>query len=100
MVASAGQLIMPQVDTRKVTGRREVHFASLDEILADSEGISVWRGVRTLGNWSAGQIVLHVAMGMEYSIDGVPARIPAPARVVARWLLKRRFLTKGVPPGF
>ncbi len=88
------------IDTRTVTGRRALHFSALDDILVDAERISSSEHVRTLGNWSAAQIVLHVAMGMEYSIDGVPSRIPAPARWVARLVFKRRFLTRGVPPGF
>jgi hypothetical protein len=88
------------INTRKVTGRRKLHFASLDEIVDDAERIATSARVRTLGNWSAAQIVAHVAMGMNYSIDGVPLAIPAPLRFVLRLLLKQRFLTRGVPPGF
>jgi hypothetical protein len=88
------------INTRKVTGRRNLHFASLDEIVVDAERMECSANVRTLGNWSAAQIVQHIAMAMRYSIDGVPSKIPAPVRVVLRLLLKRRFLTKGVSPGF
>ena len=58
------------IDTTKVTGRRTLHFNSLDEIAADVEMLTKAREIKTLGNWSAGQVVQHVATTMNKSIDG------------------------------
>src|SRR5438874_10377963 len=43
------------VDTTKVAGRRQLHFVSIDDISADVEKLAAGE-VRTLGNWSGGQI--------------------------------------------
>ena len=59
-----------RIDTGKVAGRRELHFNSLDDILADVDRLASSREIRTLGNWSAGQIFEHVARVMDKSIDG------------------------------
>ncbi len=37
---------------------------------------------------------------MDNSIDGFPNFVPAPIRVLLRLFMKRRFLTKPMPPGF
>ena len=42
-------------------GHRELHFKSLEDILADVDRLASSREIRTLGNWSAGQIFEHVA---------------------------------------
>lgn len=87
------------VDTAKVTGRRELHFEWIDEILDEAERIAAASQVRTLGNWSPGQIMQHLAAGMHVSIDGSPHRPPWYLRLVGP-LVKRRVLTKGMSPGF
>ena len=86
------------VDTTKVQGRRTVKYASLREVLADAERLS--RGhVKAIGNWSAGQIFLHLARSMDTSIDGSDARFPLFVRVLAR-LFKKKFLAGPMPPGY
>jgi hypothetical protein len=55
----------------------------------------------TTGNWSAGQILSHCSMLMRFSIDGFPSRAPAPFRVVARLLFKKKAVSgKPMPSGF
>ena len=88
------------VDTTKVTGRRPLHFNTLADIAADVEQLTKAREIRTLGNWSAGQVVQHVATTMNKSIDGFNFRVPWPIRLVLPLLLKRRFLTQTMSPGF
>ena len=87
------------VNTKKVKGRREVHYASLDELLADAQRCASGK-VRTLGNWSPGQIYEHLARSFDTSIDGSGFSIPAPVRWLMTLLMKRKFLKKGIPAGF
>ena len=80
-----------QVDTTKVTNRRAVHFASLDELLADAERLvqlDAQGKVRPLGNMSLGQALGHLALWMKASIDGIPddLRPPAAVKLLGRML--------------
>ncbi len=88
------------VDTGKVTERRHLHFASLDDVLAEVDSLARVRELRTLGNWSAGQVFQHLAVAFTCSIDGFHFRLPAPVRFLFRLFLKRTFLTKPMKPGF
>ena len=87
------------VDTRKVTGRRTVRYATMDDLLQDAERIA--KGPhRALGNWSAGQVFKHLAIVLGMSMDGnFPFKPPWFVRLGAR-LFKRRILSKGLPAGF
>src|SRR5581483_7303329 len=64
-----------------MAGRRELTFASLDEVTPDVERLLA--GHVTLGNWSLGQICHHLAMALRMSMDGVPVK--------ASWLVRRTF---------
>src|SRR5437870_3362776 len=88
------------VNTSKVTERRQLHFNCLDDILTDVERLAVSKDIRTLGNWSAGQLLQHLAIVMNKSIDGFVARPPAAVRWVLRLLFKHRFLTRPMSAGF
>jgi len=87
------------VDTRTVRGRRELHFTSLEAVLADAEKLVSSPTTRTLGNWPLGQLLTHVAMAMNRSIDGISFRAPWYLRLFGR-LMKRRLLKRGLRPGF
>jgi Protein of unknown function (DUF1569) len=86
------------VDTTKVQGRRQLNYASLDEIVADAERLSSVP-VKTLGNWSAGQVYKHLATAFNGSIDGLPDAFPWHIRLMGR-LFKKRLLAGAMPPGF
>ena len=87
------------VATHTVTNRRTLHFNSVDEIAADVEALA--RGkVKTLGNWSAGQILEHLAKTMDGSLDGMKFKFPWWFNFPARVLFKYRILTKPMPPGW
>jgi hypothetical protein len=86
------------VDTRKVQNRRQLHFDTIDDILKDVERLNQG-SVKTLGNWSGGQILKHLATVMNSSIDGSPLRLSWVFRLMGK-MFKRRILTKGMTPGF
>jgi Protein of unknown function (DUF1569) len=88
------------IDTGKVTGRRSLHFNSLDDILADVEHLAASPGIKTLGNWSAGQTFEHLATNFNKSIDGFDNLMPVVVRVVFRTLMKKQFLIRPMSAGF
>jgi hypothetical protein len=87
------------IDTRKVTGRRELHFISLADIRADVEMLVASPKLNTLGNWSAGQVFHHLARTMTSSIDGFGFQLPWYFRLMGRFM-KKRALSGPMPPGF
>jgi len=86
------------IDTRKVKDRRQVAYASLKELLADAERLSQGQ-VKALGNWSPGQVFLHLARTLNSSIDGFEVRSPWYLRTMAR-LMKKKILAGAMPPGY
>jgi hypothetical protein len=88
------------INTAKVSGRRELHFNSLEDIRADVERLANAKEVRALGNCTAVQVVNHLATVMNKSIDGFEHRPAAPIRFFVRLLFKRRFLTRPMSAGF
>ena len=86
------------VDTAKVEGRRQLKFSTLDEILADVERLNQSK-LRTLGNWSAGQILAHLATTMDWCLDGAPVTAPWYIRLFG-WFVKNPFLRNPMPAGF
>ena len=86
------------VATAKVSNRRKLHFNLIEDILDDVERLNQSK-FKTLGNWSGGQILKHLSIVMNGSIDGAPMRLSWPLRLLGR-MLKRRVLTKGMSPGF
>ena len=88
------------INTAKVANRRQLHFNSLDDIAAEVERLAAFKELRALGNWSSGQVLQHLASTMDNSIDGFPFFVPGPIKLVLRVFMKRRFLSKPMPPGF
>lgn len=88
------------IKTAKVTGRRQLHFNSLDDILADVERLAKAKEIHALGNWSPGQVLEHLALVMNKSIDGFTSQQPAVVRFLLRLLMKKRMLTKPMSAGF
>lgn len=85
------------VNTKTVAGRRQIHFANLDEIVAEVERLAASKH-HTLGNWSLGQILAHLAVPMNGSIDGLPFKPGFLIRLLGP-LMKGRMLKKGMPVG-
>lgn len=95
---SAASRVQP-VDTRKVTGRRTLRYNTFDELLADAERLAA-SDTRTLGNWSLGQILQHLAKSLDMMIDGPPFLLPAPLRLFMRVFMKKKMLSATLSPGF
>lgn len=87
------------INTKTVQDRRDVHYKSMDQLLEDAEQM-VAGSSRTLGNWSLGQILEHLAITFNKSIDGFPALAPWPLRIMIRLTMKQKFLTQPFPAGF
>ena len=87
------------VNTKTVQNRRELHYESFAEVLEDAQNLAKG-GFKTVGNWSYGQILNHLATAMTATIDGFESRAAWPMRTVANLLFKKRFLTKTLPAGF
>jgi hypothetical protein len=90
---------MQVVDTAKVAGRRQLRFASFDEMVADAERLVSSPNTKMLGNWPLGPLLGHLATAINSSIDGTFGLAPWYIRVVGPFF-KRRFMTKGMSAGF
>lgn len=89
---------LPRIRTARVRGRRVLRFASYDDLLTEARTCAT-TPVRTLGNWTCAQILNHLAAGIDLATLGTSARVVWFLRAVAP-LLKQRFLTKPMAPGF
>ena len=87
------------VPTKDVVGRRSLAFNSLDDIIADAQMLVECPRVRTLGNWSLSQILTHVAIMMDVSIDGSYAKVPLGLKIQG-FFLKWFIPGKPMQPGF
>ena len=86
------------VDTGKVHDRRKVAYASLEDVLADAERLS-HAPVKTLGNWSPGQIFTHLARTMNESIDGSDLKVAWYIRLIVGFM-KKKLLAGPMRAGF
>lgn len=87
------------IDTAKVKGRRQVRYESYDDLLADAERMAGLE-VRTLGNWSYGQILDHLARSIHAMIEGPGFSMPMPMRFIMRQLMMKKMVHQELPPGF
>ena len=87
------------VKTGSVKERRTVRYESLDELLAEAEALT-GTNFKLSGNWTLGQILKHIALVLEASIDGGLAPVPVPIKIVAKLLMRNKFLNGSIPAGF
>jgi len=85
------------VNTAKVDARRKLDYKSFDELLADADRLSSG-DVKTLGNWSQGQIFQHLANAFNGSIDGFPQGFPWFVRAMGR-IFKKKLINGPMPAG-
>jgi hypothetical protein len=64
--------------------RRTLRLAGYDDVLREAESLLA-SGYDRAGNWGLAQACHHLAAVMELSLDGFPARLPWPVRLLARW---------------
>jgi hypothetical protein len=91
------------IDTKSVQ-RRNLHFNTLADLLAEAERLAAADKagmLKTLGNWTPGQVFNHIASWAAYPYEGFPARLTRPPLVVRMLLksLKGRYLRNGLPQG-
>lgn len=78
--------------------RRDVGYATLEEFRLDAEGIAAGPFV-TVGSWTFGQILDHLAKGIHCSLDGFPFKAPWYMRLAAPFV-KNSVLTRKMEPGW
>jgi hypothetical protein len=94
------------IETRRVAGRRPVHFQTINELAAEVDWVTaaVAAGnVRPLGNWSPAQILWHIGRLIELSFDGFPFRYrrgPVWITRLLRLLAWRRLIALAFRAGF
>jgi hypothetical protein len=91
-------LMTMTVDTKRVGGRRAVRFRSFDELLAEAESLAAGP-TESLGNWSLGQALKHLALSMDLSIDGGDFDVHWLIRGFIRTFLRRRLIHVRMSPG-
>jgi hypothetical protein len=90
------------VNTGKVIGRRKLRFATVEDALADVNALVAAQRAGTLqslGNWTLGQALGHLAMWITFAYDGTPITPPLWARLLMR-LGKKKFMYGSLPAGF
>jgi hypothetical protein len=90
------------IDTAKAVGRRKLWFDNVDELRAELERVEAADKagrLKSLGNWTPGQILSHLAAWIEYADAGFPVpRPPWIIRCFLRWRLPA-MLKHGMPVG-
>ena len=77
---------------------RKVRYESFEQIVSDAER-AVREKSETTGKWSLGQILEHLAIANNKTIDGFGFQAPLPIRMVGPFF-KKRLLERGLTPGF
>lgn len=83
------------------TDRRPLRFDAIDQVLADADALAdaESRGeLQSLGAWTLGQALNHLAAWVDFAYDGYPFQVPAFIRLLAK-PMKKRALTKPLKPG-
>ncbi|MGQ0628577.1 MAG: DUF1569 domain-containing protein [Phycisphaerales bacterium] len=90
------------INTAKVAGRRTLSFHRLEEVLADLARLETAHragSLKSIGNWTPGQIIGHLATWAEYTFTGAPISPPWVVRIFFKTFKKRAFLDKPMPAG-
>ncbi len=93
---------MARINTKNCE-RRILSLPTVDQCVAELDRIAAAARAGALevtGNWTAGQIMAHLAAWIEYGYDGYPIKAPP---FFMRWISKlvmKRMIRKGIPAGF
>lgn len=93
------------IDTSQVRGRRVLHFATLEALLADARALAAADlaappRLRRLGNWTLGQCLNHLAAWIEYPYIGYPPELVIPDEMKANArAIKHELMTRTMNPG-
>ncbi|MFN3166446.1 MAG: DUF1569 domain-containing protein [Phycisphaeraceae bacterium] len=83
----------------KPTRARQLHFDTLDDVLAEARRIAEHPDAPTRGAWSASQNIWHVARYLQASVEGYPFKVPWWMKLVGP-LMKHRMTSKPMASGF
>ena len=86
------------IDSKKVSGRRTLTFRTWADVLRELDTLEN-RELQTQGNWSVGQIALHLAIPINGAVDGMNFRLPWYLRIGAK-VLQPLMLRMKMPAGF
>ena len=90
------------IDTTKVKERRKLQFDTIEDCLQELgrlEQAERQGNLKTLGNWTAGQNLSHVAAWIEYGWEGYPMDAPPPEVGVAMRAMLGSILENGMDAG-
>lgn len=90
------------IDTTKVNERRKLRFDTIDDCLQDLDRLEQAErqgNLKTLGNWTAGQNLSHVAAWIEYGWEGYPMEEPPAEVAVAMRAMLDDILENGMGAG-
>jgi len=87
------------VNPRTVKGRRQLKFETFDDVLSDAERLVASQNCRMLGNWALPELINHLAMTMNSSIDGFAAKAPFLIRWVGPLIKRSVVYGKKLSPG-
>lgn len=79
--------------------RRPVNYQSLSAVLDDARFLAS-HPHQTVGNWSFGKILQHLADSYNNSFDGFDFKVPIIIRFVVRTFFKQKFLHNKMSPGY
>lgn len=88
----------PSPETR-VVSRRPVSYQSLAAVLDDAEFLAS-HPHQTVGQWSYGKILQHLANSLNRSFDGFDFKAPIVIRFIVGTFLKKKFLRDKLSPGY
>ena len=78
---------------------RELHFDTIDDMLADAKRIAAQSDAATRGNWNAAENIWHVARYLQASVEGYPFTPPLFFRMIGPFL-KKGLISKTMRSGF
>jgi hypothetical protein len=93
--ASERGTIRNMIDTSTISNRRELHFSSIDDALAEIDRIAAAERegkLHCVGNWTIGQVFNHLGTWAEFAYKPNPLKPPLPIKLILR-LMKKRFIS-------
>ena len=90
-----------EINTRNVSERRKLRFASIDDALAEAERLVACEAagrIECLGNWNLGQILGHLATWAEYAYKPNPMPAPWFVKLFVK-LFRNRIINDEMRPG-
>ena len=78
---------------------RQLHFDSLDQVLAEAKRIEQHPDAATVGTWTASQNIWHVARYIQASVEGYPFTVPWYFKLLGP-MIKKKMISSKMASGF